>query len=149
MEFTHLDKDGSLKMVNVGAKPVMKRYARAGGFIRLKNDTMDAIRKEQIAKGNVLAAARVAGISAAKNTSGLIPLTHNLPLDAVDVSFVFEPDGLRITAEAWCEAKTGVEMEALIACSLAALTIYDMCKAVDREMVIAEIKLLEKRKDAV
>ncbi len=149
MELTHLDADGNLQMVNVGSKKVVRRYARASAFIELQQNTMQQIQLKQIAKGNVLAAARVAAISAAKKTAELIPLTHNINLDAVNLSFSFQQEGIAIESEVWCEAKTGVEMEALTACAVAALTIYDMCKAIDKKMCIREVKLLEKKKDEI
>jgi cyclic pyranopterin phosphate synthase len=149
MELTHTGPDGEAKMVNVGGKPMSLRTARAAGRIRLQPETLALIRANQIQKGDVLAAARIAGIAGAKRTSDLIPLCHNIPIDVVDVRFDFEPDGIAIEARAACEARTGIEMEALTAVAVAALTIYDMCKAVDKTMVIEGIRLVEKTKDAI
>ena len=135
-------------MVDVSAKPVLHRQAVARGEIRLARATVKLIEGHQIAKGNVLAIARLAGILAAKTTGGLIPLCHPLPLSHCEVNFDVPRSGDRIviTASAKVAAQTGVEMEALIAVSVAALTIYDMCKAVDKAMVISEIKLVSKTK---
>jgi cyclic pyranopterin phosphate synthase len=149
---THLDADGNARMVDVGAKPASARSATAEGFIRVARITLSAIAGGRTAKGDVLAAARIAGIVAAKRTGELIPLCHPLPLESVEVGFELprvmpkakQPVELRITATARVTAKTGVEMEALAAVSVAALTIYDMCKAIDREMLIHGIRLIEK-----
>lgn len=132
-------------MVDVGHKEVTARYARASGRIRMLEDTLRLIRDRQVAKGDVLEVARLAGIMAAKQTAQLIPLCHGLPLDSVAVWFAF-PDAVTILieAEARATARTGVEMEALVAVSVAALTIYDMCKAVDRGMMVEQIRLEEK-----
>ncbi len=146
MELSHLNEKGEARMVDVSGKSVQRRWARAEGKIVLQPQTLALIRDQRVPKGDVLAVARVAGIAAAKKTSDLIPLTHNLPLDRVEIGFEFAADGIRITAEASCDAKTGVEMEALSAVAVAALTIYDMCKAVDKQMRIDAIRLLEKRK---
>jgi cyclic pyranopterin monophosphate synthase len=132
-------------MVDVGPKAVTRRTARASGRVRMLPATLGLLRAGRAAKGDVLAAARIAGIQAAKETSRLIPLCHVLPLEKVAVDFAFEGDSvLAITAEAAATAKTGVEMEALTAVSIAALTVYDMLKSVDRAMVIGEIRLEEK-----
>ena len=133
-------------MVDVGEKPVTKRLARASGLLRMAADTQQLIRDRKLAKGDVLEVARLAGIMAAKRTSDLIPLCHPLPLDAVQLDFQF-PDGTTLQIEATVEvtARTGVEMEALTAVSVAALTIYDMCKAVDRGLIIERIQLEEKK----
>jgi cyclic pyranopterin phosphate synthase len=136
-------------MVDIGSKPVSRRTARAAGRIRLRPETVALIKDNQIRKGDVLAAARIAAISGAKRTSELIPLCHNIPIDVVDVRFEIKADGIVIEARAACEARTGIEMEALTAVAVAALTIYDMCKAVDKTMVIEDIRLLEKTKDAI
>lgn len=144
-EFSHLDKSGKFKMVDVTAKPVTVRSARAGGFVKMAPATVELIQSEQIAKGNPLEAARVAGILAAKNTAQLIPLCHPLGLTHIDVRCRVTQQGIELEATATAEGKTGVEMEALTAVSVAALTLYDMCKAVDREMVITGICLLEKK----
>lgn len=141
---THLDETGTARMVNIGAKPETERVARAGGIIRMSAEALEAIKAGDAPKGDVLGAARIAAIMAAKKTGDLIPLCHPLSLDAVDVDFAFEDDGLRVTATASLTGKTGVEMEAMIAASTALLTIYDMAKALDKGMVIGEIRLLEK-----
>lgn len=134
-------------MVDVGAKPVVERMAVAEGVLVASSATLDRLLSGQLPKGEALAAARVAGILAAKRCDELIPLCHTLPLDQVAVAFDrIAPERLRITAEARTAARTGVEMEALVAVSLAVLTLYDMCKGVDRELRIEEIRLLEKRK---
>lgn len=133
-------------MVDVSAKPTMVRRALAEGSIRMAPATLSLIQSGGLPKGDVIATARIAGIQAAKETARLIPLCHPLPLAAVEVNFDFEPGVLRITAAVKTSAATGVEMEALTAVSVAALTLYDMCKAVDKNMVIADIRLLEKTK---
>ena len=143
---THLGDDGSASMVDVGDKPVSRREAVATGFIRLAQTTLAAIAANEVGKGNVLAVARIAGIQAAKQTAHLIPLCHQLPLSKVDLDFDLRPDGIAIQCTAKTTARTGVEMEALTGASVAALTVYDMCKAIDKEMVIQEVKLLKKTK---
>jgi cyclic pyranopterin monophosphate synthase len=144
-QWTHLDPRGASRMVDVGPKEITSRHARASGRVRMRSETLQLIRSGAAAKGNVLEAARLAGLMAAKQTGQLIPLCHNLPLDAVAVSFDFPDDStVRIEAEARATARTGVEMEVLVAVSVAALTIYDMCKSVDRGMVIDEVRLEEK-----
>jgi len=147
---THLDARGELTMVDVSAKPVMLREARARGEIRLQKPTLKLIQKEAIAKGNVLASARLAGILAAKKTGELIPLCHPLNLTHCEVQFEIpkSQDRIVIHASTKIGAQTGVEMEALTAVSIAALTIYDMCKAVDKTMRITEICLLSKTKQS-
>jgi len=145
--FSHLDDSGKARMVDVSAKPRVRRTARAAGRIFLSADTIRRIRENLIEKGDVLAAARIAGIAGAKRTAELIPLCHNIAIDWVDVQLELEQDSIYITATAVCTDKTGIEMEALTAVSVAALTIYDMCKAVDRGMQVGEIRLLEKRKE--
>jgi cyclic pyranopterin phosphate synthase len=138
-------------MVDVSAKPTMRRAAVARGEIRLQPATLKLVRSRSVAKGNVLAAARLAGILAAKRTGELIPLCHPLPLSHCEVNFEFPRTGDRIviTAAAKITAQTGVEMEALTAVSIAALTIYDMCKAVDKSMKIMDVRLLRKDKQAL
>ncbi|MCM2266608.1 MAG: cyclic pyranopterin monophosphate synthase MoaC [Elusimicrobiales bacterium] len=131
-------------MIDVGDKKDTRRTARAQAYIRLTPAIVRLIKAGTLAKGNVLEAARFAGILAAKNTAGLIPLCHNLPLNFVGVEFKVEKAGVRITTEARCTGKTGVEMEALVAASAAALTIYDMCKMYAQDLEIGEIFLLEK-----
>jgi cyclic pyranopterin monophosphate synthase len=142
---THLDSAGRARMVDVGAKPVTARRAVASGAVHMLPATLELITSGGIAKGDVFATARIAGIMAAKKTGELIPLCHPLGLDSVSVEL--EPSGpgtLHITATAAVTGKTGIEMEALTAVSVAALTVYDMCKAVDRQMTIGEIRLEEK-----
>ena len=144
-ELTHFDEHGASRMVDVGGKPTTNRYARASGQVRMAPATLSLIRDRQVAKGDVLEVARLAGIMAAKRTSDLIPLCHSLPLDSVEVGYDFPADDtLRITAVTRVTAKTGVELEALAAVGVAALTVYDMCKAVDRGMTIESIRLEEK-----
>ena len=144
-ELTHLDAQGKARMVDVGAKAATSRVAVAAGRIRMSRQALDAIRDGAVAKGDVLAAARIAGIMAAKKTAELIPLCHPLALDAVTLDLAFEADGVRATATASLSGRTGVEMEALTAVSIALLTIYDMAKALDKAMVIGDLRLLEKR----
>ena len=147
-KLSHIDKTGAAAMVDVSAKPVQLREAVARGEIHLKRETLALIEQNQIAKGNVLATARLAGIMAAKKTGELIPLCHPLPITHCEVKFETPAtrDRIVITASAKIAAQTGVEMEALTAVSVAALTIYDMCKAADKTMVIGEIKLISKTK---
>jgi cyclic pyranopterin phosphate synthase len=145
-KLTHLDQRGRVRMVDVGAKPVTRRVAVARGCVRMEPSTLEAILGGTLEKGEVLAAARLAAIMAAKRTCDLIPLCHQIPLEAVEVDF--RPDHARSTLEietrVVTQARTGVEMEALVAASAAALTIYDMAKAVDRAMVIDAIRLVHK-----
>jgi cyclic pyranopterin phosphate synthase len=151
---THLDRTGAARMVDVGHKPVSAREAIAEGFITLQPSTMQAIANAKVPKGEVFGTARIAGIQAAKKCGELIPLCHPLPIESVEVGFdipELEPDGaepvrVRIKATARITAKTGVEMEALTAVSVAALTVYDMCKAIDKTMTIDGIRLVAKRK---
>ena len=148
-ELTHIDSSGKARMVDVADKQDTRRVAVAEGKIFMEQATLDKIEAAEIAKGDVLAVARIAGISAAKRTWELIPLCHNIPLTSVDVDFssfsTEDTAGIEITASATSTGKTGVEMEALTATSVAALAIYDMCKAVDRAMTISGVRLLEKR----
>ena len=148
-KFSHLDAVGAARMVDVGAKPVQQRRAAAEGVVRCAPATIAALRERALPKGDVLAVAKIAAVLAAKRTDELIPLCHSLPLDAVEVTFEIEDAAIRIRVEARTAAKTGVEMEALTAVSVAALTIYDMCKAVDKEMVIGDIRVTEKTKSNV
>lgn len=142
---THLNEQGEANMVDVGAKDVTARTAKAYGRITMQPETLQALLSAQLKKGDGLAAARIAGILGGKHTWELIPLCHNIPIDKIDLRFEQENDCcLGIYAAAKCTYKTGIEMEALTAVSVAALTIYDMCKAMDRSMVIEEIRLLEK-----
>ncbi len=145
-KFSHLDKEGKAKMVDVGGKPDVKRTAIAKGNISLAAATIKLIGVNQMKKGDVLAAAKIAGIQAAKRTSELIPLCHPLLLTNIEVNFEIKNDRIEIESKVECTGKTGVEMEALTAVSIAALTIYDMCKAVDKKMKIGEILLWEKSK---
>ena len=147
-KLTHLDARGEASMVDVSAKPVMMREAVARGEIRLQASTLRLINRHTIAKGNVLAAARLAGILAAKKTGELIPLCHPLPLTHCEVNFEIpkSEDRIVIVASAKIAAQTGIEMEALTAVAIAALTIYDMCKAVDKKMQITGLKLVSKTK---
>ncbi|WP_159975761.1 MULTISPECIES: cyclic pyranopterin monophosphate synthase MoaC [unclassified Novosphingobium] len=142
---THIDPDGTARMVDVGAKAVTQRLAVASGRITMTAQALAAIRAGDAPKGDVLGTARIAGIMAAKRTSDLIPMCHPLMIDAVNVDFVFEEDAIRATATASLTGKTGIEMEAITATSIALLTIYDMAKALDKGMVIGDIKLVEKR----
>lgn len=143
---SHVDARGRARMVDVGGKPTTGRVAVAAAVIRMESSTLRLIRSGQVAKGEVLAVARIAGIQAAKRTSELIPLCHPLPIELVRIDFNARRQGkLEIEAEVRVSGKTGVEMEALTAVSVAALTVYDMCKAVDRGMMITDVRLLEKR----
>ncbi len=144
-ELTHLDVNGHARMVDVGAKVQTNRVAIASGRIRMSDAALAAIRDGAVPKGDVFAAARIAGIMAAKKTAELIPLCHPLAIDSVTVDFAIEDDGVRATASAALTGKTGVEMEALTAASIALLTIYDMAKAIDKGMVIEDMRLIEKR----
>ncbi|HET6878563.1 MAG TPA: cyclic pyranopterin monophosphate synthase MoaC [Pirellulales bacterium] len=144
-ELTHFDDQGASRMVDVGEKPVTLRLARASARVQMEPGTLKLIRDRGLAKGDVLEVARLAGIMAAKQTPQLIPLCHILSLDSVEVDFSFPDDAaVAIEASVRVQARTGVEMEAMVAVSVAALTIYDMCKAVDRSMVITDIRLEEK-----
>ena len=143
---THIGADGRAQMVDVSAKPLSARTAVATGKIRLQPETLDLISNEQIAKGNVFASSRIAGIQAAKQTAHLIPLCHTLPLSEVKVDIVMSNDQAEVKCTARTAAQTGVEMEALTGVAVALLTIYDMCKAVDKEMSIFDIHLIEKTK---
>ncbi len=145
-KLTHLDDQGKAQMVDVGHKPVTAREAVAEGFIIVAAETLRAITGGSVPKGEVLNTARIAGILAAKRCGELIPLCHPLPIDSVIVDFEMRDDRVRIEATARVTAKTGVEMEALTAVSVAALTIYDMCKAIDKTMVIEGVRLLRKSK---
>jgi cyclic pyranopterin monophosphate synthase len=144
-DLTHLDAHGNARMVDVGGKAATQRVAIASGRIRMSPEAHAAIRDGDVPKGDVLAAARIAGIMAAKKTADLIPLCHPLMLDSVTVDFAFEVNAVRATATAALTGKTGVEMEAMTATSIALLTIYDMAKALDKGMVIEQVRLIEKR----
>jgi len=141
---THLDDKGAARMVDVGGKPETVRSATAAGRIRMAPATLDAVKNGSGPKGDVLSAARIAGIMAAKKTGELIPLCHPLALDTVSVDFAFTGDAVEVTARAALTGKTGVEMEALTAASIALLTLYDMAKALEKGMVIEHVRLLEK-----
>jgi cyclic pyranopterin monophosphate synthase len=149
MEFTHFDNQGTIRMVDVSEKSITKRTAIAEGKIYLQESTLALISKHQIQKGNVITTASVAGVMAAKRTGEIIPLCHTLPLDHVDVHCTLEEDGIQIEATAVTSSRTGVEMEVLHAVSIAALTIYDMCKAVDKTMRIGAIALRSKQKERI
>ena len=142
--FSHMDEQGKPRMVDVTGKPLTIRTARATGLVKGSVQLLSMVQEGKIAKGNPLDVAKIAGIMAAKNTAQLIPLCHPVTITYVDVSFQFLNDGIRLEATVTAEGKTGVEMEALTAVSVAALTLYDMCKAVDRSMIISEILLVEK-----
>jgi cyclic pyranopterin phosphate synthase len=143
---SHIGGDGRAQMVDVSAKPMSTRTAIAKGKIKLQRKTLNLISKDRIAKGNVFATARLAGIQAAKHTANLSPLCHTLPLSDVKIDIVGARDGAEVTCTARTVAQTGVEMEALTGVSIALLTIYDMCKAVDKKMQIADIRLIRKTK---
>jgi cyclic pyranopterin monophosphate synthase len=143
-ELSHVDWEGRIKMVDVGAKQVSERTAEADGFVAMSAETVAAIRERRTPKGDPLETARLAGIMAAKRTSELIPLCHQLALSHVDVQITLRDDGAQISATASTSAQTGVEMEALTAVSVSALTLYDMCKAIDRAMTIKDLQLKRK-----
>ena len=145
-ELTHTDEQGKAKMVDVTEKPLQVRIAVATGFIRLNSHTIKLIRDNNVRKGDVTTVAEIAGIQAAKGTSGLIPLCHPLALTSVDFKTDIEDDGIRISSTVKCTGKTGVEMEALTAVNIALLSVYDMCKAVDKTMVMEDIRLVSKEK---
>jgi cyclic pyranopterin phosphate synthase len=143
---THTDKKGKAVMVDVGNKEIQLRIAKASGHIILSGDTIKLINDNLLKKGDALTVAQLAGISAAKQTSGLIPLCHNIVLENVKVTVTPDRTGVSVSSEVYCTGKTGVEMEALTAVSVALLTVYDMCKAVDKKMIIENITLTEKVK---
>lgn len=143
-ELTHFDQDGNARMVDVGAKQTTDRLARASCSIEMRRETVDAIREGKIGKGDVLQVARIAGIMAAKRTPSLIPLCHSVSLSSVEVGFELHERRVDVSVTAMAVDRTGVEMEAMTATSVAALTIYDMCKSIDREMTITQIRLEEK-----
>ena len=148
-EFSHVDADGRLSMVDVSGKKPQRRIARASGRISLAPETLELVRENRVKKGDVLTVARLAGIQAAKATPQLIPLCHPLTLDRIDVQARLTETGVEVVSEVTCVGRTGVEMEALTAVSVALLTVYDMCKAVDKAMRIEGIVLLEKVKEDV
>ena len=145
-KLTHTDNKGKAVMVDVGEKEIQLRIAKASGHIILAADTVKLIKDNLLKKGDVLTVAQLAGISAAKQTSGLIPLCHNIVLDNVKVEVTVDSTGIRVESEVRCTGKTGVEMEALTAVTIALLTVYDMCKGIDKKMVIDNICLTEKIK---
>lgn len=145
-ELSHINKQGKAKMVDVGNKPDQMRIAKAKGQIKLNKTTIELIKKNEIKKGDVLTIAEFAGIQGAKHTSNLIPLCHPLQITKVDVKAKITKTGVEVESEVRCLGKTGVEMEALTAVNVALLTIYDMCKAVDKNMEIGHIRLIEKKK---
>jgi cyclic pyranopterin phosphate synthase len=149
MALTHIDGDGKARMVDVSAKKVVRRTAVAAGRVRMQKETARLLQEGLLKKGDALACARIAGIAGAKRTSELIPLCHNLSTDHVSVDLEVGESSVEITASAVCTGKTGVEMEALTAVSVAALAVYDMCKAVDKEMIIEDVHLVEKKKEEV
>jgi cyclic pyranopterin phosphate synthase len=145
-KLTHTDKKGKAVMVDVGDKEIQLRIAKASGHIILAAETLKLIKENLLKKGDVLTVSQLAGISAAKQTSSLIPLCHNIVLENVKVNAVIDSAGIQVNSEVRCTGKTGVEMEALTAVSVALLTVYDMCKAVDKKMEIDTISLTEKIK---
>jgi cyclic pyranopterin phosphate synthase len=149
MKFSHVNESGDAQMVDVGGKKPQQRTARAIGTIKLAANTIAALKESQIKKGDVLTVAKIAGIQAAKQTANLIPLCHNLLLNKLDLQFTYVADGIQVESIVNSVGKTGVEMEALTAVNVALLTIYDMCKAIDKNMVMLEIKLIEKVKKDV
>ena len=149
MELTHLDESGNARMVDVSAKPKVRRTASAFGRVHLQAKTIEMIKENEIKKGNVLTVAKIAGISGAKRTASLIPLCHGIEIDHVDIDFSLTDTTVEINSKAVCTDKTGIEMEALTAVATAALTIYDMCKAVDTSMRIGDIHLIEKTKEDI
>jgi cyclic pyranopterin phosphate synthase len=147
--FSHLDEEGTARMVDVGGKAVIRRIATATGRVSMAPETVQALREKALPKGDALNTAKIAGVMAAKRTPDLIPLCHGLNLTSVDLRFTVFDDAVEILATSRASDRTGVEMEALTAVSVAALTLYDMCKAVDKGMEIGDIKLLEKTKEAL
>ena len=145
-ELSHVDEEGSVRMVDVGGKPVSRRRATATATVRMAADTAERLR--ELPKGDALAAARLAGIMGAKRTSGLIPLCHPLPLSNIEVAVEVRGEGVEIVAVVETVAQTGVEMEALVGAAVAALTVYDMAKGIDKEMTIEAVRLVEKTKEA-
>jgi len=146
MEFSHIDNKGKANMVDVGDKSNQLRQAKASGFIKLNTATIRLIKENQMKKGDVLTVCEIAGIQAAKQTPSLIPLCHTLIITKVDIKATIMENGVKVDSQVKCVGQTGVEMEALTAVSIALLTVYDMCKAVDKSMVIEDVKLIEKTK---
>jgi len=147
-ELSHVAEDGTVRMVDISGKPVSRRVALAEGMIALQPETISRIEANQIAKGNVLATARIAAIQAVKRTDELIPLCHALPVHHVEIEFETGESGILIRCRVTTSAQTGVEMEALTGVSIGALTIYDMCKAIDKSMVISGLRLISKTKES-
>ncbi len=145
-KLTHTDNHGKAVMVDIGEKIIQSRIARASGHITLAPETIRLIRENQLKKGDVLTVAQLAGINAAKQTSSLIPLCHNIVIDSISVTLAVDKTGVKAESEVKCSGKTGVEMEALTSVSVALLTVYDMCKAVDKNMIIDHTELIEKIK---
>ncbi len=148
-KFSHIDESGQASMVDISQKIIEQRTACAEGKIFLKSETIKLIQQNQLKKGDVLSTARIAGIQAAKQTANLIPLCHQLLTEKISVDFTYIEGGISVNTLVRCTGKTGVEIEAITAASIALVTIYDMCKAVDKEMVISEIRLTEKTKSAI
>lgn len=148
-QLTHISSDGRARMVDVSTKPMSARTAIAKGKIKLQRKTLDLISKDRIGKGNVFATARLAGIQAAKQTAHLIPLCHTIPLSEVKIDIASARDGAEVTCTARTVAQTGVEMEALTGVAVALLTIYDMCKAVDKKMEMTDVRLVKKTKKTI
>jgi cyclic pyranopterin phosphate synthase len=146
-QFSHLDEEGAARMVDVGEKAIIRRTATAAGRVEMSSETVELLRERALPKGDALNTAKIAGVMAAKRTPDLIPLCHGLNLTSIDLEFEVGETGVGIIAIARASDRTGVEMEALTAVSVAALTIYDMCKAVDKGMAISEVRLLEKTKE--
>jgi len=149
MKLTHVTNSGEAGMVDISDKSITRRSAVASGKVFLQPSTIELIKRNQLKKGDVLSVARIAAICAAKKTSEIIPLCHNIPINWIDIHFSFNENSIEITAKAISDGKTGIEMEVLTATSIAALTIYDMCKAADKKMVISDIKLKEKKKNEI
>lgn len=148
-KLTHIDENGNANMVEISSKDIISRSAKARGKIFLSKETLNLIKENNIKKGDVLSIARIAGIMGAKQTSNLIPLAHNINIEKVSVDFIFEEDGILIESFCKCTYKTGIEMESLTAVSVSALTIWDMCKAVDKNMRISDIYLIDKVKEII
>jgi cyclic pyranopterin monophosphate synthase len=148
-KLSHTNETGKARMVDVGDKDVVKRTARATGFIKISDEALALVKDNAMKKGDVLTVAEIAGVQAAKSASSLIPLSHNINLDQISVIASIQDGGIQIDSEVSCTGKTGVEMEALTAVSVALLTIYDMCKAADKKMEIVTVRLVEKKKSVI
>ena len=148
-KFSHIDENGQASMVDISSKGIQKRTAQASGIIFLQEETLSQIKDNQIKKGDVLSTARISGIQGAKQTANLIPLCHQLLTEKISVDFEYVENGIRVNTLVRCTGKTGVEIEAITAASIALVTIYDMCKAIDKEMIISDIKLLDKVKEDI